>query len=131
MTLPSARGLTYMTVLDFGGRIDCARAHELSERAVAALRTAEPLTCDVSRVERPDAQTVDVLARLHLVVKEAGGEMRIYGACHRLRDLIAFMGLEDVLRIEPRRKPEEREEVLGIEEERDAMDLAATDVEDL
>ena len=95
-----------MSVLDIDGRVDCGRVHELSERAVAALQISEFLTCDVSGIERPDAQTVDALARLQLIVKEAGGRMTIYGACERLRELIEFMGLGDVLRIEPRREPE-------------------------
>ena len=99
-------GPTYMTVLELGGEIGRARENELCERVFAALREAEPITCDVSAIRKPDAETVDVLARLQLIVKEAGSEMQIYGACDRLRDLIAFMGLEDVLRVEPRRKPE-------------------------
>ena len=64
------------------------------------------VTCDVSGIEKPDVQTVDVLARVQVMVNQAGGEMRVRGACDRLCDLIDFMGLGDVLRVEPRREPE-------------------------
>ena len=66
----------------------------------------EHVTCDVSGVRHPDGRTVDVLARVQLAVKKAGGEMTLYGACDRLCDLIEFMGLSDVLRVEVGRKPE-------------------------
>lgn len=63
------------------------------------------LHVDLRGVGRPDAATVDALARLHLVLKQAGWELRIRG-CDQLGDLIAFMGLDDVLVVKPRREPE-------------------------
>ncbi len=64
------------------------------------------LDIDVRSIARPEAATVDALARLHLALKLEGFELRICGACDQLRDLIAFMGLEDVLIVEPRRETE-------------------------
>lgn len=78
-----------------------------------------------------DAALVDALARFHLALKQAGCELQICGACDQLRDLIAFMGLDEVLWVEPGRKPKQREEVLGVQEERDPVELSVTDVEDL
>jgi hypothetical protein len=65
---------------------------------------------DVSALE-PDLASVGVLARLRL------RGLGFSGASRELRELIAFCGLEDALRVEPGRKPEEREERLGVEEE--------------
>jgi anti-anti-sigma regulatory factor len=64
---------------------------------------------------------VDVLARLHLATRRRGVELRI-AAPPELRDLIAFCGLDEVLRIELQRQPEEREERDRVEEERELLD---------
>ena len=57
---------------------------------------AEALRCDVAGVE-PDAVTVDALARLQLAAKRYGCRVRLRNASAELRELVAFMGLEDVL----------------------------------
>ena len=64
------------------------------------------LQIDVRAIARPEAATVDALARLHLALKQAGFELRICGATDQLRELIAFMGLDEVLRVEVGRQPE-------------------------
>jgi len=64
-------------------------------------------------------ETVDMLARLQLRIRRLGGDLRITGAPAQVRELIAFAGLEEALRVEPRRKAEEREERVGVEEERE------------
>ncbi len=61
---------------------------------------------------------VDVLARLRLSARRHGLDLRIT-APPELCDLIAFLGLDDALSVEPGRQPEEREEPLGVEEERE------------
>jgi ABC-type transporter Mla MlaB component len=70
----------------------------LCERARAELAGRLPgvRSCDVGGVE-PDAVTVDALARLRLAANRAGCEVRLANASAELRDLIAFMGLRDVL----------------------------------
>ena len=52
--------------------------------------------CDVEGVVA-DAAAVEALARLQLVVHRAGCELRLRNASPELRDLVAFMGLRDVL----------------------------------
>jgi ABC-type transporter Mla MlaB component len=52
--------------------------------------------CDVQGVE-PDAVTVDALARLQLAARRQGCQVRLRHASHALLELVAFMGLEDVL----------------------------------
>ena len=64
------------------------------------------LQIDVRGIARPEAATIDKLARLHIALKGAGFELQICGASDQLRELIAFMGLDEVLRVEPRRQSE-------------------------
>ena len=52
--------------------------------------------CDVCDVET-DAVTVDALARLQLAARRHGCQVRLRGASDALRDLVAFMGLQNVL----------------------------------
>ncbi len=52
--------------------------------------------CDVSTVE-PDAVTVDALARLQLAARRHGCRVRLRDASPELRQVVAFMGLTDVL----------------------------------
>ena len=52
--------------------------------------------CDVSGVE-PDAVTVDALARLQLAARRRGCRVRFRRASAELLELVAFMGLGDVL----------------------------------
>ena len=57
---------------------------------------ADVALCNVSGVE-PDAVTVDALARLQLAAQRAGCQVRLRNASDELRELVAFMGLSDVL----------------------------------
>jgi ABC-type transporter Mla MlaB component len=52
--------------------------------------------CDVGDADA-DAVTVDALARLQLVARRSGCQVRLLNASQELRMLIAFMGLRDVL----------------------------------
>jgi len=79
--------------------------------------------CDVRSLPA-DVTAIDLLARLQLAARRHGGELRLSGASHALRELIAFCGLEAVLAGELERQPEEREEPLGVEEERQLRDPA-------
>jgi ABC-type transporter Mla MlaB component len=58
------------------------------------------LVCDV-RDAAADVATVDALARLQLLAKRLGGRIQLRNASTELLELVAFMGLADVL-------PEER-----------------------
>ena len=72
-----------------------------------------------------DLGTVDVLARLKLAAGRSGVEFRLREAPAELEELITFVGLAEVLGVEPRGQAEEREERLGVEEERDVHDPPA------
>ena len=79
----------------------------------------------------PDLVSIDTLARLRLRVRRLGRPLELRGASDELRELVAFVGLRDVLALEPRRQAEEREQAPGIEEERDLLDPAVADLDDL
>ena len=64
--------------------------------ALLAASPADVAHCDVRGVE-PDAVTVDALARLQLAARRRGCRVHLRHASPELRELVAFMGLEDVL----------------------------------
>ncbi len=75
----------------------------LTERVCALLAgnrdSASPcpiVHCDVADVS-PDAPTVEALARLHLAGRRYGVQVRLRNAAPELLDLVAFMGLGEVL----------------------------------
>jgi ABC-type transporter Mla MlaB component len=69
----------------------CARVCALLERSSSPVAL-----CDVAGVG-VDAVTVDALARLQLAAQRRGCRVRLRNASPDLRELVAFMGLEDVL----------------------------------
>jgi hypothetical protein len=73
-----------------------------------------------------DLAVVDTLARLALEERRCGRALRIVGAPCELRELLVLAGLDGVLLgVEPGRETKEREEGIGVEEERDLGDPAA------
>ena len=72
-----------------------------------------------------DALVIDLLARLQLHFNRLGCRLRLIDAPEDLVELVALMGLSDVLVVEPRGQAEQREEVLGVQKETDAGDLPA------
>jgi ABC-type transporter Mla MlaB component len=70
----------------------------LYARICRLLAESEPeiAFCDVAGVA-PDAVTVDALARLQLAARHYGCRVRLRHASSQLLDLVAFMGLTDVL----------------------------------
>jgi ABC-type transporter Mla MlaB component len=80
------------------GPITRADLPGLCDRVSALLSQtdADIVICDVHGVE-PDAVTVDALARLQLAARRRGCQIQLTYASPDLIDLVAFMGLEDVL----------------------------------
>ena len=107
-----------MSGLVLSGALTPADAPALCERARLELERsgAAVLVCDVAEVTRPDARTIEALARLQLTVRRLGCEMRLRHPSPELGELLALFGLDEVLRVEPGRQPEEREQPLGVEE---------------
>jgi ABC-type transporter Mla MlaB component len=70
----------------------CRQACTLAERS-----DAEVVVCDVGALLEPDAVTVEALARVQLTVRRLGCRVRVRYSCHELEELLAFMGLADIL----------------------------------
>jgi ABC-type transporter Mla MlaB component len=62
-----------------------------------AERSATCAICDVGELA-PDAVAVDALAGLRLVGHRCGCAVRLQGWSDELRDLVSFVGLQEVLR---------------------------------
>jgi ABC-type transporter Mla MlaB component len=94
MSLPARRSLDFAIY----GPIARSDLPGLCERVRDLLATASPdvAHCDVNGVE-PDAVTVDALARLQLAARRYDCQVRLRNASLELLDLVAFMGLQDVL----------------------------------
>jgi hypothetical protein len=87
--------------------------------------------CDVGGLHSPDLDAIDAVARLALAARRLGCGVRLENASPELHDLVAFVGLDDVVScvkastVESRRKPEQREVTGGVEEEGDPGDPVA------
>jgi ABC-type transporter Mla MlaB component len=88
------------------GPISRADLPGLCARVCTLLREtrAEIALCDVTSVV-PDAVTVDALARLQLAASRYGCRVHLCNASGELIELVAFMGLENVLPCDRRRPP--------------------------
>jgi anti-anti-sigma regulatory factor len=71
-----------------------------------------------------DLAVVDRLARLALAERRRGRTFRLSYVPDELRELLVLTGLDGALGVEPRRQAEEREERVGVEEERELDDPA-------
>ena len=118
-------------VLDIGGPIDRADIPGLCERVRVLVEASDAVVvvCDVGALTDPDAVAVDALARLQLTARRLGRPIRLRHACGELQELLALMGLSDVvplcggpLPFEPRGQAEQREQARGVEEEADPAD---------
>lgn len=63
------------------------------------LRTgrATAVVCDIGGCSDPDLGAVDALARLHVLVRRQGRDVRVVGASPQLRQLLAAVGLDRLL----------------------------------
>jgi ABC-type transporter Mla MlaB component len=119
-------------VLVFGGPVTRGDVPGLCDSVCALLQAsdADLILCDVGAVVDPDVAAVEALARLRVATRRLGRRMHVQNASVDFEALLAFMGLGDVLpvrvdlRLEVVRQTEEREERLGVEEERELPDPA-------
>jgi ABC-type transporter Mla MlaB component len=77
------------------------------------------IPCDVGWIGRADIHVVDALARLQFAARRRGCRLLLRNAPLELDELVELMGLAEVLVVEPRREAEQREQRLGVEEERE------------
>jgi hypothetical protein len=77
---------------------------------------------DCGQFGLPTAATVDQIARLELAARRCGCEVELRNADPCLLELICFLGLGEVLRVESGRQAEEREQPGSVEEEGELFD---------
>jgi ABC-type transporter Mla MlaB component len=102
----------------------------LCDRVRARLDDAGPaaVVCDVRALTSPDAAAVDALARLLLLCRRLGLDVRFSGASAELVELVTLAGLLGILPLNGRsgvkawRQPEQRKEGGGVQEEGDPGD---------
>jgi anti-anti-sigma regulatory factor len=119
-------------VLVLGPAIDPDSVPALCERLADRVRRRRVtrVVCDVGAITEPDAAVLGALARLRLTTRRLGCLMEIQRAQPRLRELIAFAGLDEALpvrdggRVQPVRQAEQREQRRGVEEVVDRLDPA-------
>jgi hypothetical protein len=87
------------------------------------MRSAK-IIVDCGRLSEPTAATIDQIARLKLAARRRGSELELQDASPHLLELIGFVGLAGVLRVESRRQAEQRKKSRRIEEERDVGDAS-------
>ena len=70
----------------------CRRAHRRIEGS-----DAEVVACDLAALDQADAVAVEALARLRLAARRSGMAFGLRHVSPRLKTLISFMGLKDIL----------------------------------
>lgn len=96
---PGADAARGTVVLVLTGPLPAGRASELCDMARLLLEStgAGVLTCDVAAVGRPDAGTVDALARVALTARRLGRSVMLRDPCPRLQALLVITGLDAAL----------------------------------
>ncbi|GAA3769623.1 STAS domain-containing protein [Streptomyces chiangmaiensis] len=92
-------------------RDDVARLGD--EMRALMKETGAVVVCDVAELRPVTLASVDVLARLQLAARRAGGRIRLRDPAPALRALLALVGLP----FEVEGDVEQREPALGVEEE--------------
>lgn len=86
---------------------------------------------EIGDVGEPDLETVEALARVRLAARRVGCRMRLHDPSPELCELLALVGLGEVVASnatsvhETRRQAEGGEEPSRVEEERDPADAAS------
>lgn len=101
-------------VLVLPGPVTRDEVRELSDDVRALLHGSgvRVVVCDVAGLGPPGLAAVDLLARLQLAARRAGGRIRLRAPDPALRALLDLVGL----RFEVEGEVEEREPALGVEE---------------
>jgi ABC-type transporter Mla MlaB component len=94
---------TKAIVVSLDGPIARDAAATLCAQLRARLAMAGPreIACHVEAVEMPDLSIVDALARLTLTARRFGVSVEVVGSTVALADLVALVGLSDVILIVP------------------------------
>ncbi|HET7326570.1 MAG TPA: STAS domain-containing protein [Nocardioidaceae bacterium] len=130
LSVRRVRHAPHVRSLSLAGRVAPGDADALEQRVEALLeRGFSVLGCDVGALRDPDVATADALARLRLACRRHGCDLRLRRVQQDLHDLLAVVGLHDLL-LDPVSgggmlgQAEQREEARGVEERVDPGDPA-------
>ena len=86
------------------GRVDCSTVSGVCDRlrSLIAQADADRVVCDVTALSDCDLVAIDMLARLGLTARRLGCTLELSGASDTLAELIALVGLAEIL---PVREP--------------------------
>lgn len=89
--------------VEIGAPTEAAELSSLQARLPMMLARAEGsvVVCDVGGLTRPDAALLEGLARLQLVARRLGCEVRLRNASDELHGLLALAGLCDIVGLCP------------------------------
>jgi ABC-type transporter Mla MlaB component len=92
------------TAFTIVGRVDCSMVSGLCNglRSLIAQSDADRVVCDVTALSDCDLVAIDMLARLGLTARRLGRTLELCGASDTLVELIALVGLGEIL---PLREP--------------------------
>ena len=68
-----------------------------SVRSSIELTSAQWVAFDMAALAHTDVVVVEALARLHMTLRRAGCDLRLRNVRPHLKDLVRFVGIEDVL----------------------------------
>jgi anti-anti-sigma factor len=91
-----------VTVVELSGEVDIDTAPRMQAALEAAIRTGAPVVIDMADVTFMDSTGFGVLVATHLQAKRVGTPVLLRAVSDRIRDLMGMLGLDAVLRIEPR-----------------------------
>ncbi len=112
-------------VWTIGGRLERAHIPTLCREFSALLGSsrAQVVVCDVGGLIDPDCVAIDAVARLQLAARRRGATVTLLRASNELKELLEFIGLENVIRqyetllVDPLGETEHGEQALGVEKE--------------
>ncbi|MGW5868049.1 STAS domain-containing protein [Streptomyces sp. NPDC055239] len=119
--------LTEENLIRIEGPLRAGDIPHLCDRVAAARHRpggGDDVICDVAAVTTADLATVDVIARLHLAARRAGGRIRLRNPSPALLALLGLVGLVELLGlvVEMERQAEQREPPGRVQEAVEARD---------
>ena len=101
-------GYPDLPVVTLAGRIEAPQIAAVCKRVRELIcdQGANTVVVDVSGVIEPDMAALDALARLHLMARRFGRDLKIVHTCVQLEVLVAFSGLGGVLCVKGEGQPE-------------------------
>lgn len=101
-------GCSDLPVVELAGRIGPSEIAAVCKRVRSLFcdQGADTVVVDVSRVIDPDVAALDALARLLLMARRFGRDIKISHTCEQLEELAAFAGLDELLCLKDRRQAE-------------------------